>query len=252
MKSRQNKKGKWMDKGITIVLIAFAIGVIALALFMIMNHISEKKKEEAAKEPAATATAAAATATPQVDESEITRYICVISKGTKDSEQTEFHMEFHDKTGTYRELLKTGDSTSRLSDGTFTKTKDSIDIVNNKGDKNRLLYDKDHYLVSQNALYEGDVPDSVTFNQTFSHDVDGVSSIRIKFHKNGTFSQRVVRNSAGSDSNGQTDTVDGTYKHKGRFIYCTQKDGNKLMPFYVYKNKLCASYYRKEEKRQSD
>lgn len=243
-KNKQVKKGKWVDKGITIVLIIFAIGVAALILFIVGSKISEKKQEQAAESPAAATKAAEATETPPVDEADLVRYSCVISEEGKDTEGSEFLLAFNKKEGTYVQYLNAGDSSSELETGTFSKTKEYIKTTNNKGTENFLLYEG-NYLVSKNALYEGTVPESKTFARTFTHEVDDVSKIEIKFRKDGTFSQKILRYSGSGEGEGKADTLEGTYRHKGRFIERKRENGDKLMPLYVYQDTLCASYYKK-------
>lgn len=241
-KNHSNNK-KWVDKGILAVLIAFGIGAAALIFFMVSSLTAQRKENQEVKNPPAET--ASATEEPPVNESDLVRYTCLISDKETDGEGSEFSLEFNKKTGTYRELLNSGDSGSEIDRGTYEKGKDGINTVSRRGTKNTLIYDGDDYLVSKNAIFEGTVPKSKTFKEKFIHDVDGESRIEIHFRKDGTFNQKVVKYSGGLDGKDVTDVTTGTYAHKGKFIERKRESGEKLMPYYVYKNKLYTSYYKK-------
>lgn len=245
-KNRRTKHGKWVDKGTTVVLTGFAVGIVLLAFFMITGSLSSTKKNETADISAETVSPAAVETEEPVDEADITRYTCVISEEGTDTDGSEFSLELNKKNGTYKEYLNAGTSSSELDSGTFTKEKKHIRTTDKKGNENLLLYDG-RYLISNNALYTGKVPKARTFNKTFTHEVEGVSKIEIKFKKNGTFTQRILRYSGESDSDGKSDTITGTYEHHGKFIKRNRESGEKLMPLYVYEDRLCASYYKREK-----
>lgn len=240
---KHGKNRKWVEKGTLAVLIVFAAGVAALVFFMVRSLAPGKEKEPGATK----APEAAATTEPPANEEDLTRYTCKISDKKDDGEGSEFCMEFNEKLFTYRELINTGDTSSEIDRGTFQKEKDGIRMEGRRGNKNFLLYEQD-YLVSQNALFEENVPKQETFQKTFTHVVDGESRIVIEFKKNGTFSQKVTRYSAGLDGKDTSESEKGTYRHKGRFIERTGEDGLKLMPYFIYKDKLCTSYYKKIKK----
>lgn len=243
-KNKQGKNKKWVDKGILVVLIVFGIGVAALIFFMVSSLTAQKKKEQEAKNPPAAS--ASATEEPPVDEADLVRYTCLISDKETDGEGSEFSLEFNKKAGTYRELINSGDSGSEIDRGTYKKGEDGINTVSRRGTKNTLIYDGDDYLVSKNAMFEGTVPKSRTFKKKFVHNVDGESRIEIHFRKDGTFNQKVVSYGGGIDGKDVSDVTTGTYAHKGKFIERKRKNGEKLMPYYIYKNKLYTSYYKRD------
>jgi hypothetical protein len=244
----RRNSGKWVDKGTLVVLLAFIAGVVILAFFMINNSISSKKTDTADNSTAETASPAAVETEEPVDEADLTRYTCVISEEGEDTEGSEFSLEFNEKNGTYKEYLNAGTSSSVLENGTFTRKKKHIRTVDKKGNENLLLYEG-KYLISNNALYDGKVPKAKTFNKTFTHMVENVSKIKITFKKDGTFKQEIIRYSGDSDSDGQSDTIEGTYEHDGKFIKRNRESGEKLMSLYVYEDTLCASYYKREKSR---
>lgn len=241
-KKKQSKNKKLVDKGILAVLVAFGIGIAALAFFMVSSLVPGKgENREAENLPEETASA---TEEPPVDEADLVRYTCLISDKETDGEGSEFSLEFNEKAGTYRELLNSGDSSSEIDRGTFQKEEDGIKTVSRRETKNTLMYDG-NYLVSKNAMFEGTVPKGRTFKKKFTHEVDGESKIEIYFRRDGTFNQKVVKYSGGIDGKDTSEVMKGTYVHKGKFIERKRENGEKLMPYYVYKNKLYTSYYKK-------
>ena len=237
------KKTSIMDKGITIVLVAFAIGVVAVIALTIAGAQSNGKKSKSS-EAEATATGPAVTEEPE-NEADLDRYRCVLAEKGTDTEASEFSLTLNRKKGTYKQYLNAGTESSVLDNGTYVKKKDGIEIINKKGTKSKLLYDGS-YLVSENAIFDGKVPKAAKFTKTFTHKTSGVSNVRIQFKKNGKFTQEIVRNSS-SSSKGQKNKLSGTYVHKGKFIERKKEDGTKLMPLYIYKNKICTSYYEPEK-----
>lgn len=242
-KKRNGRNRKWVDKGSLAVLVAFGVGAAVLVFFMVKSLTPGKEEARRNDKPQATT---AATEEPPVDEADISRYICVISEEDDGEEGSRFCMELNEKTGTYRELINSGDSSSEIDRGTFQKEEDGIRMEGRRGNQNVLLYEGE-YLVSKNALFKGNVPEGKTFDKVFSHKVEGESEIVTRFKKNGTFSQKVIRYRAGLDGKDTSKAVKGTYVRKGKFIERTGEDGVKLMPYYIYKNRLCTSYYKKSK-----
>lgn len=251
-KGKKTIHKKWMDKGITIILVAFALGVAALILFMVKDKFSESIQKE--QRTASSSTAPKPTATPKPDEADLIRYRCEISEENKDSEGSEFLLVLNKKLGTYTQYLNAGETESELESGTYVQTKENITITNKQGVESLLLYDGD-YLISQNAVYKGNVPKSRTFDKTFIHEVKETdSAVQMIFHKNGTFEQ-TIRRSQGLTAEkqegkvkGQENKLKGTYKHKGKFIERKRENGQKLMSLYIYNNQICASYYKRIRK----
>lgn len=245
------KKGKWMDRGMGILLILFVVGIV----FVVVSIVSDTMRKKNAEENTASSSAIAATGSPEtkeeekeVDEKYITRYSCVISAGNESEDSGSiFYLELNEKDQTYKEYLKAGSTKSELNHGTFTRTDESIETVNSEKAANTLYMDGE-YLISKNALYDGEVPDKKTFKKTFVTEVEGESKIELKFNKNGSFIQNVVRDSAGLDGSDTSDTAEGTYVRKGKFIKRTNDNGEKMMSLYVYKGKLCSKYYKLEKK----
>lgn len=248
--SKRGKKNKWMEIGTTVVLLGF---VVILAGSVIVT-VKGKRSGQSKGDDSISVTAAPASGgaieeeEEEVPEADITRYSCIISQGNgSESSGSAFHFEFYDKKGTYKEFLEAGDSKSELHHGTYTKREDSIEVTNEDGEKNILYRDGD-YLISQNALYDGEVPDKKTFDKTFVSEAEGESKIEIEFKKDGTYTQRIIRYSAGLAGEDTDNASTGTYKRKGRLIE-RKKDGeDEVMPYFIYKNRLCTGYYKKEEK----
>lgn len=243
-RKKQRKKNKWVDKGILAVLIAFGVGLAALGFFMISSMVAKNRENKEPEDTASATATAAADEEPPADEADIVRYTCIISEDDDAGEGSEFSMEFNEKAGTFKLLINSGGTGSEMDKGTFQKDEKGIKTVGRRGNKTTLVYDGD-YLVSINALFEGTVPKGRTFKKKFVHEVDGESKIEIHFHKDGTFNQKIVRYSAGLDGKDTAEVSEGTYAHKGKFIERKREDGVKLMSYYIYKNKLCTSYYKK-------
>ena len=71
--------------------------------------------------------------------------------------------------------------------------------------------------------------------------------MEIVFKKDGTFTQNIVRYSAGLDGSDTEDAMSGTYEKKGKFIKRKKDDGTESMPLYIYNGQLCTSYYKLEK-----
>lgn len=236
------KKGKLLDRIMTVVLILFAVGVIATIAAVVIQKMPKKTVEKKTE----TASGSAAEEEEEVDEKYITRYSCVISEGNESEDSGSiFYLELNEKDGTYKEYLKAGSEKSEINSGTFTRTEDAIETVNKDKKKNTLYYEG-KYLISKNAIYDGEVPETKTFKRTFVSEVSDESKVEIKFKKDGTFTQNIVRYSANLDGSDTTNAAEGTYKRKGNFIERKKSDGEKMLSLYVYKNQLCTSYYKLE------
>lgn len=245
--SKNRKKGKLMDLGMTIVLVAFAVGIVVIIVAIIRTNIAKKAAEEAASATSAPAVTSKPTATPEKNEADITRYSCVIAeKGDEEDSGSAFCLELNEKTGTYEELLNAGSSSSVLNHGTFERQSEGIKTVNKDKEENMLYY-SGKYLVSGKGLHKGTVPDKKTFNKTFSNQVDGESKVDIVFKKDGTFTQNIVRYSAALDGGDMENAMSGTYERDGEFIRRKKDDGTEAMPLIVYKGKLCTRYYELEK-----
>lgn len=235
------KKTSIVDKALTVVLVAFAVGLIAVIAFTVAGSRKEESKGDEKE-------IVEASATPEVteepdQEEDLERYSCVLAEENKktDTEASDITLVLNTRKGTFKQCLNSGDETSELDHGTYVKNDSYIELTNKKDTKSKLLYDG-NFLVSENAIYEGKIPNKAKFNKVVTHKVDGVSSIRIEFKKNGKYTQEIVRSSS-SSSEGQTNKTKGTYVKKGNFIERKKEDGTKQMSLYVYKNKICASYY---------
>ncbi len=245
--SKNRKKGKLLDLGMTIVLIAFAVGIVVMIVAIIRTNVVKKAEEEAASATEAPAVTAEPTSTPVKNEEDITRYNCIIAeKGEDENSGSAFCLEFNERTGTYEELLNAGSSSSVLSHGTFEKLEKGIKTVNKDKKENMLYYDG-KYLVSGNGLYDGKVPNQKVFDKTFTNVVDGESKVEIVFKKDGTFTQNIVRYSAGLDGSDTEDAMSGTYEKDGKLIKRKKDDGTEAMPLYVYQKQLCTKYYKLEK-----
>lgn len=244
--SKRKKKRSIMDIATTIILIVCVIGFVGMVVSIV--YTKNKDKNDSTQTAQATATGSAATEEPKVDEKYITRYGCVISEGTQSDESgSAFYLELNEKDKTYKRLLNAGKESSELSRGTFTRTKEGIETVDKDNNKD-LFYFEGDYLISRQALYQGKVPDQTTFNKTFVNEVEGDNKVKIQFKKNGKFAQSIVRYKANLDGSDTDNAAAGTYKRKGKFIYRTKDDGSKMMPLYIYKDRMCTSYYKLEKK----
>lgn len=245
--SKNRKNGKLLDMGMTIVLLAFVIGVVVMVIAIVATNRKNEENELAASATATPEVTSEPTAAPMKNEAGITRYSSVIAEKSKDENSgSAFYLEFNEKEGTYEELLNAGSSSSVLNHGTFEKQKDGIKTVNKDKKENMLYYDG-KYLISANSLYEGTVPEAKTFDKTYVNEVDKESKVEIVFKKDGTFTQNIVRYSAGLDGSDTEDAMSGTYEKKGKFIKRKKDDGTESMPLYVYKGQLCTSYYKLEK-----
>lgn len=246
--SKRKKKRSIMDIATTIILIVCAIGFVGMVVSIVYTKNKDKNDSTQTAQATATATGSAATEEPKVDEKYITRYGCVISDGTQSDESgSAFYLELNEKDKTYKRLLNAGKESSELSRGTFTRTKEGIETVDKDNNKD-LFYFEGDYLISRQALYQGKVPDQTTFNKTFVNEVEGDNKVKIQFKKNGKFVQSIVRYKANLDGSDTDNAAAGTYKRKGKFIYRTKDDGSKMMPLYIYKDRMCTSYYKLEKK----
>ncbi len=249
--SKKGKKNRWMNIGMTVVLAGFAIALAGSVTVAVYSEMKQRGVvgRPAATEAPATGSAVSAEEEEEMDEADIIRYSCVISEGNGDENSgSAFYMEFYYKKGTYKEFLVAGDSKSELHRGTYKEGKESIEAVDKDGKKNTLFRDGD-YLVSENAMFDDEVPDKKTFDKTFVNEVQDKSRVEIEFKKDGTYSQRITRYSAGLTGDDTNDITTGTYERKGNMIMRKQDGREEVMPYYIYQGKLCTGYYKKEEKK---
>lgn len=245
--SKKRTHGKLLDIGMTVVLVAFAVGIVGLVTALVWDSHVKKEKEKEASATATPVVTAQATTAPTPKESDLTRYSSIIAKKGKEEESgSAFYLELNEKTGTYEQLLCAGTSRSVLNHGTFEKQEDGIRTIN-KDKQENIWYYEGKYLISGNSLYDGKVPEGKTFDKTFTSVVDDESKVEIVFKKDGTFTQNIVRYAAGLDGSDAEDDIKGTYEREGKFIRRKKEDGTETMPLYVYKGQLCTSYYKLEK-----
>ncbi|MCI5937903.1 MAG: hypothetical protein MRZ36_07915 [Eubacterium sp.] len=244
MNHKKHKKRSLFDIASTVVLVAFAVGLVATIGIVIKDKVDVQKAERQA-EIEANATAVPATPTPYIAPEDRMEYSLVIAEATeKKGTGSSFHYIFNKKDGTFQMLLNAGDSSSELNHGTFTETDTAIEIVKKDDSKDTLIKQGD-YLISENSLYDGKVPDKKTFTKTFKSKSSEESISVIEFKKDGTFAQNITRYSAGLDGGDQNDASSGTYYRKGNQIIRKKDSGEDMMPLYIYKDQLCANYYKK-------
>ena len=145
--------------------------------------------------------------------------------------------------------MKAGKSKSEIDHGTYERTQEAIETVDKNNTKNKLYF-MDSYLISENALFEGEVPKGKKFKMTFTNEAEGESKVVLKFKKDGTYTQNVVRYAASLDGSDTQNASEGTYERKGDWIYRKKDDGTEMMPLMIYKGQLCTSYYKLESKAQ--
>lgn len=244
MNHKKHKQRSLLDIASTVVLVAFAVGFVATIGIAIKDKVDIQRAERQAQTEANT-TAVPATPTPYIAPEDQMEYSLVIAEATeKKGTGSSFHYIFNKKGGTFQMLLNAGDSSSELNHGTFTETDTTIEIVK-KDDSTDTLIKQGDYLISENSLYEGNVPDKKTFTKTFQSKSTEESISVIEFKKDGTFAQNIIRYSAGLDGSDQNDASSGTYYRKGDQIIRKKDSGEDMMPLYIYKGQLCANYYKK-------
>ncbi|MCR5690913.1 MAG: hypothetical protein K6G62_01710 [Eubacterium sp.] len=243
MSNKSGKKNKLMDRLLTIVLIL--CGVVILGMVIMIPK--QKHDEEVAANATPTPTVAP-TATPFVDPEYIATYQCMISEGSGEGTEgaSNFVLELDYLNKTFKRLLNSDDKTSDVAKGTFSLKDGYIETVSSKGATNKLVRDG-KYLVTENALYEGDVPEGKTFDLTATTKNED-AEVHMKFKKNGIFSVHVVSYESQADGSDTKTDDTGKYYRKGNFIYRTKKDGTELMPIYIYQGRLCTNYYKAKDK----
>ena len=244
---QKRKKRSLMDQLTGIVLVVFAVGVLVMVAVVIREKMPKKEASEPVATAAASDSAVSGSATDEeVDERYLTVYKSESSGKSKDYKGSVFSLELNEKNSTYKEYLVAGGERSEIDHGTFERTEEGIRTVNRNDKKNKLLFDEE-YLVSETALFEGEVPEGKTFDKTFINKAEGESEVRLEFSESGNFYQSIMKNDASIDGSDMEKESEGTYERKGDFINRTNKDGTKMRPIYIYKNKICVTYYQLEK-----
>lgn len=159
-----------------------------------------------------------------------TTYEMEIKSG--DSDSTVFQYVFDDQ-GDYSQLIGVGDKQYPLDGGTYTKKGNEVTCVSS-GTKQRtetFRLDGD-YLISENYIYDGNVPDTDTFDAECTHSSSDSDS-KIIFSKDGSFEYT-------SSSSG---TTTGTYERNGDFIRLNAADGSSLIDFLICDGQISNAYY---------
>lgn len=159
-----------------------------------------------------------------------TTYEMEIKSG--DSGSTVFQYVFDDQ-GDYSQLIGVGDKQYPLDGGTYTKKGSEVTCVSS-GTKQRtetFRLDGD-YLISENYIYDGNVPDTDTFDAECTHSSSDSDS-KIIFSKDGSFEYT-------SSSSG---TTTGTYERNGDFIRLNAADGSSLIDFLICDGQISNAYY---------
>lgn len=188
-----------------------------------------------------------APAAPQAagEEGEL-RYTCVIAEGS--SNDTIFNVTFHPDRKTYEESIQVSDNTSELDKGSYEE-KDGKMITTSSQGKKSLTYVKDgEYLIVENEMYEGTIPEKDTFDAVCTYEVEKECKKTITFKKDGTYEQELISYAKeGSSEEDSKQTTTGTYQRKGKFIERTSDSKESLLDFYIYDNKISNAYYRLEK-----
>lgn len=159
-----------------------------------------------------------------------TTYEMEIKSG--DSDSTIFQYVFDDD-GNYSQLIGIGDKQYPLDGGTYIKEGAEV-TCKSSGAKQRTEVFKitGDYLVSEDYMYDGIVPDTDTFDAECTHTSDDSDS-KVIFSKDGTFEYK-------SSSSG---TTDGTYERDGDIIKLNASDGSSLIDFLICDGQITNAYY---------
>lgn len=159
-----------------------------------------------------------------------TTYEMEIKSG--DSDSTIFQYSFDDE-GNYSQLISIGDKQYTLDGGTYIKEGTEVTCTSSGTDQRTEVFRiTGDYLVSEDYIYDGNVPDTDTFDAECTHESDDADS-RVIFSKDGTFEYE-------SSSSG---TKDGTYERDGDIIKLNASDGSSLIDFLVCDGQITNAYY---------
>ena len=172
----------------------------------------------------------------------IENYQCVIAD--ENSNNTVFYISFDTGSMTFQETLAAKEQSSLLDKGTYEE-KNGKYITKSEKSKAEHSYVKDgNYLIVESEMYEGEVPKADTFDATFTYEVPKEVKTTVHFKKDGTYEQEVLSYAVKNGSEDTTKHSSGTYTRKGKFVRREAENGEPLLDFYIYQNRLSNAYYK--------
>lgn len=162
---------------------------------------------------------------------------------TDEGETAVIRMLFDRGTMTYMQQVEAGGETVTVDSGTFAAEEaGAVQTFSETDDANSLRYvSEGDYIIAENRLYEGVIPDGQTFDAQCFYPGDEVfSSSSITFFEDGTYTEE------SKDAEGREGA--GTYKRDQDLIHCTGNDGNTAFDLYVFGEQAAGSFYKKAEK----
>lgn len=168
-------------------------------------------------------------------------YTCTVMSDTSDMSLT-----FLPESGTYTQLI----SGSPAGSGTYTVHGDTL-ITKSQGvsSKKYAIEEDSQVLIPLEYLYDGEIPDTDTFEATASRTGTDNAVTTLEFFSDGTYTSTVVQ--ASEDESTETTTVShGTYTRSGDVIsrVLVADDGTEsaIPNLFVYKGQLCNYCFRRD------
>ncbi len=238
---------------ITDIIVILILALIVWMLVMAgMNLYKSKHTSNNANASASPAATAVPTTTP-LAKGKIA-YTCAVAGG-EETNSTNFQIVFDTNTGKYEETITASGISNSLDSGKFTEKDSKIVTVSSQhkdddGNKTKTTYIKDgDYIIAEDSFYDGTLPDNAgkNFNATFTYSQEGSFKTTLIFNKNGKYLSTTKSTDKSSKSATSTSTVSltGSYEKDGNFITREADNGEVLLDFYVYNNKISNSYYVK-------
>ncbi|MCM1258383.1 MAG: hypothetical protein NC307_11095 [Roseburia sp.] len=138
-------------------------------------------------------------------------------------------------TMTYVQEAEIGGETFTLDSGSFSVEEGGIQLYSETDDANSLFAVIDgEYIFAKEYLYEGNIPDSRTFEAVCNYERNGGSG-GISFHEDGTYEEITA----------EGESLRGTYERDGNLIHRMLESGSPELDFYIYEGRITNSFYKK-------
>lgn len=231
-------------KPVNIIMDCIIAGVVIVLIIVIASSFFNNSKDDA-KESASKAKSTAAPKSLAIEEG-VENYECVIAEDS--SNDTVFYVSFNSNDMTYEETITAASQSSSLDEGTY-EVKDGKYVTKSAKTNSELTYVKDgEYLIVESEMFEGELPDGDTFDGTFVYEIKDEVKTTVTFKKDGTYQQEVISYAAkSSSSEDTTENTTGKYTRDGKFIKRSADNGDPLLDFYIYDNKISNAYYKLAE-----
>lgn len=202
-----------MDKRKIVILASVVVAVLLIAVVILVIFLNRNSKDVGGL---------------------YSSYRMEVQSGSSD--ETVFRMNFDKSAKTYEETLKVSDKAVTLSEGSYREKDGTIFLTSDEDSTadsgEQAFATEGKYLIATDFLYDGEIPDSDTFDVKCSYVNENNAEYSITFREDGTYTL---------NSNG--DVSEGTYKRSGDLITRTDESSEGTIDYLIYKNQITNSYY---------